>query len=285
MLDPDELGHSKDDLAKALRELRGACGMSGAGAAKRAFMSQPKISRIENGRHIPDAGEVARLCETYDADERTTARLLALARLSRTDYRSDRASARKGFQHKQAELSGFEAKAEVMRHFLPAAPTGLIQTRAYAEAAVSLHRPLTPEVKARVLNAKMQRQDVLHDLDRHFVFLLTEAAIRARIVPRVVMAEQCDHMATVAELPNVELAVIPFGVQFPAMPLNTFVVYDERFVTVELFSGEVLLHDPYDVAEHLALFALLHKAAITGAACQAFLRGLAAQYAAEAETG
>ena len=282
MLDPDELGHSKDDLAKALRELRGACGMSGSRAAQRAFMSQPKVSRIENGRHVPDTGEVARLCEAYGADEQTTTQLLAMARLSRTDYRSDRATARKGFHHKQTELRGFEAKAEVTRYFLPAAFTGLIQARTYAEAAVSLHRPLSAEAKARVVDAKMQRQEVLQDTERRFVFLLTETAIRARIAPRAVMAEQCDHLATVAELPNVEVAVIPFGVQFPAMPLNTFVVYDERFVTVELFSGEVLLHDPQDVAEHLALFGLLSEAAITGAACCAFLRGVAAQYAAEA---
>lgn len=284
MLDPDELGHSKDDLAKALRELRGACGMSGSQAARSAFMSQPKISRIENGRHVPDTGEVARLCEAYGADEQTTAQLLALARLSRTGYRPDRESARKGFHHKQTELRGFETKAELTRYFLPAALTGLIQTRAYAEAAVSLHRPLSPDAKARVVDAKMQRQEALQDPERRFVFLLTETAIRARIVPRGVMAEQCAHLATVAELPNVEVAVIPFGVQFPAMPLNTFVVYDERFVTVELFSGEVLLHDPQDVVEHLALLGLLYQSAITGAACCAFLRGVAAQYAAEAGT-
>jgi len=284
MIDPEELGHSKDDLAKALRGLRGACGMSGAEAAQHAFMSQPKISRIENGRHVPDAGEVARLCDAYGADEQTTTQLLALARLARTNYRSDRASARKGFHHKQTELRGFEAKASVTRYFLPAAPTGLIQTRAYAEAAVNLHRPLASDTLARVVDGKMQRQAVLQDPERQFTFLLTETAIRARIAPRAVMAEQCSHMATVAELANVDVAVIPFGVQFPAMPLNTFVVYDERFVTVELFSGEVLLHDPQDVAEHLSLFALLYQAAITGPACQAFLRGLAAQYSAEAET-
>ena len=284
MLEPDELGHSKDDLAKALRELRGACGMSGAEVARRAFMSQPKVSRIENGRHVPDTGEVARLCEVYSADEQTTAQLLTLARLSRTDYRSDRATARKGFHHKQTELRGFETKADVTRYFLPAALTGLVQTRAYAEAAVGIHRPLSMDAKARVVDAKMTRQEALQDPDRRFVFLLTETAIRARIVPRGAMAEQCAHLASVAELPNVEVAVVPFGARFPAMPLNTFVVYDERFVTVELFSGEVLLHDPQDVAEHLALFARLHDVAITGAACRAFLRGVAAQYSAEAET-
>ena len=284
MLDPDELGHSKDDLAKALRELRRACGMSGSRAAELAFMSQPKVSRIENGQHVPDTGEVTRLCEAYGADERTTARLLALARLGRTDYRPARTTSRTGYHHKQTELRGFETKAELTRYFLPAALTGLIQTRAYAEAAISLHRPLSPDAKARVVDAKMQRQEALQDPERRFTFLLTETAIRARIVPRGVMAEQCAHLAAVAEFPNVEVAVIPFGVQFPAMPLNTFVVYDERFVTVELFSGEVLLHDPQDVAEHLSVVDLLGQAAITGAACCAFLRGVAAQYAAEAGT-
>jgi transcriptional regulator with XRE-family HTH domain len=284
MLDPDEHAQSQQDLAKALRDLRRACGMSGERAAQRAFMSQPKISRIENGRHVPDTGEVARLCTAYGADDETTVRLLALARRAKTDYRSDRASARKGFHHKQAELRGFETQAAVTRYFLPSAITGLLQTRAYAEAALSLHRPLTEETRTRVVDAKLARQAVLDDTERRFVFLLTETAIRARIAPRYVMAEQCEHIARVAERPNVDVALIPFGVQFPAMPLNTFVLYDERLVTVELFSGEVLLHDPQDITEHLATFELLSRSALTGPACRAFLLGVAAAYAAEAQS-
>lgn len=206
--------------------------MSGERAAKRAYMSQPKISRIENGKHVPDTGEVARLCKAYEADEQTTAGLLALARRAKTDYRSDRSSARKGFHHKQAELHAFETQAAVTRYFLPAAITGLLQTRAYAEAALSLHRPLTEETRRRVVDAKLARQAALDDDARRFVFLLAETAVRARIAPRHVMAEQCEHVARVAERPNVDVALIPFGIQFPAMPLNTFVLYDERLVTI-----------------------------------------------------
>ena len=53
---------------------------------------------------------------------------------------------------------------------------------------------------------------------------------------------------------------------------------------MELFSGEVLLHDPQDIAEHLATFELLSRSAVTGPACRAFLLGVSVAYSAEAQS-
>ncbi|WP_405677842.1 hypothetical protein OG292_25830 [Streptomyces sp. NBC_01511] len=53
--------------------------------------------------------------------------------------------------------------------------------------------------------------------------------------------------------------------------MNIFVVYDDRLVTVELFSGEVALRDPRDITQHLNLFDPFWSCALTGDAATAFL--------------
>jgi hypothetical protein len=85
------------------------------------------------------------------------------------------------------------------------------------------------------------------------------------------MAAQCAHMAEVNRKPNVEIGIVPQGVQVPGTPMNIFVVYDDRLVTIELFSGEVVLRDPRDISQHLSLFDLFWVHALTGDDASSFL--------------
>lgn len=279
--EPDPLAGTRLELGRALRELRENAGLSGERAAARALTSQSRISRFETGRAMPAAADVEALLRAYDADAETAARLLGLVRAANREYQSARADRQRGMDRKQAELAALESGARVMRHFLPAIPTGLLHTRPYAEATLAALGTIPAGVFGPVVDAKMARQEALADPEREWVFLLTETAVRARVAPLAVMAGQCAHMAALAEKQaNVRLAVLPFAAPWPVMALNTFVVYDDRFVTCELFSGVVTLHDPQDVAYHLGLFERFLERALTGADAEAFLRSAAAEYAA-----
>jgi len=243
-------------------------------------MSQSRVSRIETGRTLPTPADIEALLSAYSADAETRARLLALARMASREYRAVRADRQRGMEHKQAELASFERNGRLIRHFLPAVPTGLLHTRPYAEATLAALGTVPAGSFRAVIDAKMTRQDALQDPARRWVFLMTETAIRARVAPLDVMAAQCGHMADIACSHNVEVAVVPFAAPWPVMALNTFVLYDDRFVTCELFSGEVVLHDPQDVAYHDDLFEQFLRRALTGADAAAFLRGAAAEYTA-----
>jgi len=280
---PDPGSRTRLDLAQALRDLRGASGLSGETVARRALMSQSKLSRIETGRAGATLSDVEALLHAYGADAETASRLMKLARSAAREYRAGREDRQRGMDRKQAELAGFEQQAAQMRHFLPAVPTGLLHTRAYAEATLAALGTVPAGVFAQVVDAKMARQQALADPSRRWVFLLTETAVRARVAPLEVMAGQCAHMADLAEVGGcVEVAVLPFAAAWPVMALNVFVVYDDRFVTVEVFSGEVVLHDPQDVAYHRDLFDRFLARALTGGDAAAFLRSAGAEYAAQA---
>lgn len=277
---PDPFDGTRNGLAKALRDLRGASGMSGEQAAAATLMSQSKVSRIETGRFLPTLADVEQMLLAYGADAPTADRVRAMARAASQQYRAGRADVRRGIERKQAQLAGFERTARVVRHFLPAAPTGLLHTRAYAEATLAGLGTVPASAFAQVVDAKMNRQMLLGEAGRRFEFLLTETAVRARVAPLGVLAGQCAHMADLAELDNVSVAVAPFASAWPSMALNTFVLYDDRFVTCELFSGEVQLHDPQDVAHHAQIFNAFLEVALTGADAAALLRSAAAEYAA-----
>jgi hypothetical protein len=68
------------------------------------------------------------------------------------------------------------------------------------------------------------------------------------------MAVQLDHLISISRLPNVHIGILPLSVPVADGPYHTFVVYDRRLVTIELFSGRLVLRDPRDVAHYRALF-------------------------------
>ena len=284
MLEPEHQGRQRRDLAQALRDLRQASGLSGQRLAIRCNMSQAKISRIETGKTLPTVIDVERILSGLEVPEEVSRDLVALARTANVDYTAWRTYARLGLYQKQAELKALEESSRTMRHFLPAVPTGLLHVREYATETLTTNLKGEPARDvARVVQARMERQTVLDDQSRHFTFLMTEQAVRWQLTSSPVMAAQAEHMAEVAEKPNVDIAIISHGTRVPDVPLNLFVIYDDRLVTVELFSGEVVLRNPQDVSYHLDLFDLFLSHALRGADATAFLRRCAAEFMQQRE--
>lgn len=265
MLEPERQEQDRKDLAQALKELRKAAGLSGERLAARCSMSQAKISRIERGKVLPSVVDVQCILAALKVPDEIARELLDVARTANVHYKSVRAYAQVGLWRTQAEIKALAESSMMVRHFLPAIPSGLLQTEEFARQV------LTPTVPGdiswdteRAVSARMQSQEVLQDETRRFSFLMPEHAIRWQRVDRAVMAQQCAHMANVSRRPNVEIAIIPQGATVRASPLHVFAIYDERLVAAELFSGEVVLRDPRDINYHLNLFDYFLGHALTG---------------------
>ena len=76
------------------------------------------------------------------------------------------------------------------------------------------------------------------------------------------MAVQMGRLASLSELPNIRLGIIPLDTYIPDGPLNTFTVYDDRIATAETFGGVIMMRDPRDVTYHLELFAFFERYAV-----------------------
>ncbi|WP_059007350.1 helix-turn-helix domain-containing protein [Streptomyces specialis] len=283
--DFEQAGRDRTDLANALRTLRLASGLSGERLAVRCGMSQSKISRMESGRALPSVVDVQLIVGALDLDNETAAELLALTRRTNAEYESIRASVRRGLHHRQRELASLEARATCLRYFLPAIPTGLLQTAEYMRAAMShpMH-PARGDV-SRTIQLKLERQAVLHDRAKRFDFVLTESAARWRLCGSDVMALQLDRLVSLSLLPSVRISVLPLSRTTPDIPFNTFTLYDRDLATLEVSSGRIVLRDPKDIDYYNSLFDFFQQHAVSGSAARELLEGWADEFRAEAGGG
>ena len=277
-LDPDKAAEDRQHLADALRDLRRASGLSGERLARRCGMSQSKVSRIETGRLLPSMIDVDLMLQALGVDHETRNELLTLARVASAEYQDIRETVRRGLQHRQRELATWEADATRVRHFLPALITGLLQTPEYMQTAMNTALdPVTADT-SKAIAIKLERQALLHNPGKRFEFLLTESAVRWRLCEASVMAAQMDRLVEVSRLPSVRIGVLPLSVKVAHGPMSTFVTYDERLVTLELYTGLLVLRDPKDIEHYGALFKFFRSRALWTDEARAFIAKVAEEF-------
>ncbi len=275
-MDPERYVADRETLAARLRELRRATGLTGVQAAASTGMSQPKISKLENGRLLPSEHDVEILLDLYRADGEERSALLALAARLHATLESNRTILHRGAARKQAEIGEVEADATVLRYFTPGGISGLLQTAEYMRRVFTL--ALTGAELARTVAARQQRQQALHAPGKQFTFILTEAALRWRFCPDDVMAAQAAHIASLSTLSNVRIGVIPLTARPGDIPLHGYEIFDERLVTIGLEHATVAVTDPRDIATYLQLFEVMANAAEFGEAARARLGTIARDF-------
>jgi hypothetical protein len=123
----------------------------------------------------------------------------------------------------------------------------------------------TVEEVARALAVRLDRQAVLHNPAKRFGFVISEAVL---LWPRGGVPEmlaQLDRLQTVSDLPNVDLAVLPLGVEPPQSPLNSFDIYDEALVLVETLTEQLAIRDPEDIRLYVRAWEDFRAASVSGA--------------------
>ena len=125
---------------------------------------------------------------------------------------------------------------------------GLLQTRAYAQAMfVDLVPPLSDEQIEAQWAARAQRQQLLRERpNTAFSFILDEHLLLRRTGGREVTRELIDHLLEVGQLRNVEIQVLPLGIDVhpgfigPIVmletPENRWFAYSEGQETGQLIS-------------------------------------------------
>jgi Domain of unknown function (DUF5753) len=121
-----------------------------------------------------------------DATRITSARravLLALAEAAANKMATFRIRLSSGPAAAQDPVRDLKASARVIRNFQPGIIPGLPQTAEYARQIMAL-AGIGHHGSHAAAAARLRRQEALHNPDRSFEFLLTEAALRYRPAPR-----------------------------------------------------------------------------------------------------
>jgi hypothetical protein len=151
---------------------------------------------------------------------------------------------------------------------------GLLQTEGYALAvlgiAASVHG-LDVDDSAQAARARVERSRIVHEQGHRFVVVIEEPVLYCQIADPDAMAAQLGYLLTAGALPAVSLGIIPMTIRRTHWPEETFHIYDDRLVSVELVSAEVSVTQPGEVAEYLETFDRLRTMAVYGVDARALI--------------
>ena len=182
-----------DLIRSQLRRMRSAAGLSQEEFGRLLHYSASMVSAVETGARPLDRVFLARADEALKTGDLLTTLLNMAKRESQPSWFQPWLEA--------------ERAARQLRYFNPSLIPGLLQTANYARMALRFDstRP-SEEVEKRVAG-RLERQEILlRDHPPLVIAVIDESALRRR---DAIMAEQLAHLLHVAELPHVQLHVIP----------------------------------------------------------------------------
>ncbi|MEU6508724.1 MULTISPECIES: helix-turn-helix transcriptional regulator [unclassified Streptomyces] len=271
-------------LGQELRRLRELKGMTAEEVAERLLVSQSKISRLENGRRSISQRDVRDLCGVYEVeDQRIVDSLMEMARDSR----------QQGWWHTFGDIPysvyiGLETDAESLRVYEPQLVTGLLQTRAYAEALVQGALPETSpaDIDKRV-QVRMRRQERItaENNPLRLWVVLDEAALRRVVGGKLVMREQLEHLIEMSQLPHVTVQVLPFEVgahpglngQYAILEFTD--AADSSVVYLEGVTSDLYLEKAPDVQKYAVMYEHLRAQSLNVEQSRQYIADVAKKYA------
>ncbi|MEU2563854.1 helix-turn-helix transcriptional regulator [Streptomyces longispororuber] len=264
---------ARESVAHRLRELRADAGISGSELASRCNWSHPKTYRIENARTPPSTDDIRRWCAACGVPEQA-ADIIAQSRNAETMYVEWRRKVRSGLKQLQNSYLPLFRSTRQFRVYSATLIPGLLQTEGYALGLLSSitgFREIPNDVVEAVA-ARLERSRILHEPGRRFVLLVEEAALRHQVCDADSMAAQLGHLLTAGTFSSVALGIIPMSSpERPIWPMETFHMYDDTLVSIELLSARVTLTQPSEVALYEKAFDQLRSIAVYGSDARALI--------------
>ncbi|WP_097968277.1 helix-turn-helix transcriptional regulator (plasmid) [Streptomyces anulatus] len=264
---------AREVVAGRLRDLRKGAGLTVTQLAAGCGWHHAKTSRIENARTAPSAGDIRRWCHATGT-EALAEDLVAQSLHAESMYTEWRHQIRHGLKQLQNSSVAFFRTTELFRIYSSSLVPGLLQTEGYAAAVLAMSarfRELPVDDSADAARARVDRSRVIHERGHRFVLLIEEAVLHYRIGDADAMAAQLGHLLTAGALPAVSLGIIPTTAHREQWPRETFHVYDNSLVSVELVSARIRITQPSEIALYTKAFEELRQTAVYGAAARALI--------------
>ncbi|MFM9448442.1 helix-turn-helix domain-containing protein [Streptomyces acidiscabies] len=265
---------AREAVARRLRGLRKEAGLTVAELATRCGWHHAKTSRIENAQTGPSPKDIrawTAACGVPDQAEELIAQSLHAESLY-TEWRHQIRSGLRELQNSSDKLF------QQTRHFRVYSSTlvpGLLQTEGYAAGVLGVtarFRELPVDDSAEAARTRVDRSLVIHKPGRRCVFVIEEEVLRHQFGDADAMAGQLGHLLTAGSLPQISLGIIPSATRGRALgPKETFHVYDDKLVAVELISARVRITQPAETSLYLKAFETLRSMAVYGPEARALI--------------
>lgn len=264
---------ARANVARQLRELRQDAGLTVTQLAFQCGWHHAKTSRIENGKTPPSARDIRDWCDTCQAPGRAED-LIAASRHAETLYTEWRRRVRTGLRQLQESYVELYRSTGVFRVYSPTLVPGLVQTEGYASALLSTNARLldVPDDGPEAAVARVERSRIIREPGHRVLLLIEESVLYFQLGVADAVAAQLGHLLSVGALPTVSLGIIPMATRERSLwPQETFHIYDDTLVSVELLSAQVNITQPSEIGLYLKAFEQLRSMAVYGAEARSLI--------------
>ncbi|GAA1187986.1 helix-turn-helix transcriptional regulator [Streptomyces hebeiensis] len=265
-------------LGSALRRYRHAAQMDQEAAAEAIAASAAKISRMESGHVSCRVIDVRLLMAAYgETDRAKVARLEELAKTSnRRGWWLEHAA---HLRPDYLDHISLEDDATYIREWQPVMFPGLLQTSAYAEAAIAAGLSyVAPERIEKLIKVREARQAKIDEGGAIYTAIIWEPVIRHSLVDMDIHRQQLTRTLEVGERKNVTVQVLPFAAGAKAGMTSAFASFSfgseptVEAVTLDNLRGTSILEAPDDLTAYANAFDQLRSAALAPEASARLIR-------------
>ncbi|MCB5908642.1 helix-turn-helix domain-containing protein [Streptomyces pinistramenti] len=263
---------ARESVSARLKEIRCDAGLTMQALADLCGWHKTKTSRIEAVKTTPSDADLQAWCAACGAEDQA-ADLIAASRSADSMYVEWQRRERTGLRRLQQASIPLYAKTTLFRAYCSRVVPGLLQTEDCARALLSLiatFRKLPDDV-GEAAAARADRSHIIRDGRHRFAMLVEEDVLFQRVGDDSVMAGQLGHLLTVMSYPAVSLGIIPRSAPRVLWGPETFTMFDDERVHVELLAAKVTVTTPSEVELYRRAFHQLGKMAVHGTAARALI--------------
>ncbi|HLU74553.1 MAG TPA: helix-turn-helix transcriptional regulator [Nonomuraea sp.] len=267
-------------IGKRLREILRDSGITARALARQAGWDESKCSRLINGRTLPSDDDIRTWCRICGAEDEIPD-LIAASRDADSMYVEWRRLQRRGMKHlQQTRLSLYE-QTRLFRFYCSQFMPWPLQTPGYMRAVLSAFADFheAPRDIDEAVQARAARSRLLYEGQHRFAIIMEESVLHDRIADDAVMAGQLGQLLEGMSLPSVSLGIIPSDAPRRLWTMETFSIYDDRRVFVELLSAGVTVTQPREIALYVKGFTELADHAVYGDKARALITAALASLA------
>ncbi|GAA3536923.1 helix-turn-helix transcriptional regulator [Nonomuraea rosea] len=268
---------ARQAIADRLREILLDSGLSARELARQAGWDETKCSRLVHARTPPSDSDIRQWCNICGAPEEIP-NLIAASRNAKNAYLEWRRVQRSQRRLQELGLELYENNS-LYRFYSSNLVPWPLQVPSYMRAVMQrfsdFHRAGNTDIEEGV-KMRVARRRYLEDGTRRCFMVIEESVLRNRIFGDDIMREQLRYILKTMRQPNISLGVIPWMGRRDQHSSETFHIYGDVNVSIELTSAIVTITQPAEIELYVRCFEDLKAAAVHGPQARALVEAATA---------
>ena len=262
----------RESVGARIKALRKSRGLTGKDLAEKTGLSAAAISKFENGLLRPTEKFTESVIQALELSSLETYALRELSNFVNSQFARWTLSENQVTTN-QINIGIREKNSKTIRSYFNQVVPGLLQSEDYMRAVFqSLVRPDRENLN-QVVKSRLKRQNILNSKRISLTFVLGEGALRTSFGSKSVLKGQLKHLIEIIETrPSTEIRVLPWQRVLNRFILDSFVIYDERTVNIEVLKGELDLWTEDDVTYYVDTMNYLVSSSLSPAASKEFIK-------------